>query len=436
MANVPLTGPKASRRLWADAAWAVTAAFGAYFCMYAFRKPFTAATAQDFGAMTLWGLDSKALLVTTQVLGYLLSKVVGIRVVSELPPARRALGILGLLGVALASLLVLGLVPLPYSVPAMFVNGLALGMVFGLVLGFLEGRQVSEALIAGLCASFILADGVMKTIGTSLLKAGLSATWMPVAAAASFIPFAGLFVWMLSRVKPPSEQDREHRAPRPAMTRDERSAFLRRYGVGIGLIVSTYVLTTILRSVRSDFAPEIWKGLGYDGAASLFTQSELWVALGVTAAVGFTFVFRDNRKGFLAGLAISVLGFILVGTALSLHGSGTISGFLLMVLIGLGLYLPYVAIHAVLFERLIALTRQRGNLSFLMYVADAAGYGGFVALTLSKSLFPKEADWGGLFKSLCGVSVVLSLLLLSGTAWYFGGLTSRSVKMSVGAVSE
>jgi Family of unknown function (DUF5690) len=36
-------------------------------------------------------------------------------------------------------------------------------MVFGLILGFLEGRRHTEALTAGLCASFILADGTSKS---------------------------------------------------------------------------------------------------------------------------------------------------------------------------------------------------------------------------------------------------------------------------------
>jgi len=38
------------------------------------------------------------------------------------------------------------------------------------------------------------------------------------------------------------------------------------------------------------------------------------------------------------------------------------------------LYLPYIAVHATLFERFIALTRDRANLGFLMYLADTGGY--------------------------------------------------------------
>ena len=58
-----------------------------------------------------------------------------------------------------------------------------------------------------------------------------------------------------------------------------------------------------------------------------------------------------------------------------------------MVLVGLGLYLPYVAMHTTVFERLLSMTHQRGNLGFLMYVADAFGYLGYVAVMIAKNLW-------------------------------------------------
>jgi hypothetical protein len=48
------------------------------------------------------------------------------------------------------ALLLFGFVPRPWNAVCLFLNGLPLGMVFGLVLGFLEGRQLTEALAAGL----------------------------------------------------------------------------------------------------------------------------------------------------------------------------------------------------------------------------------------------------------------------------------------------
>ncbi|MGZ3403464.1 MAG: DUF5690 family protein, partial [Phenylobacterium sp.] len=75
------------------------AGFCAYFSMYAFRKPFSAAT---FEAVPGWifTLDYKIALVLAQVAGYALSKLIGIKVVSELSPARRGAAILLLIGLS------------------------------------------------------------------------------------------------------------------------------------------------------------------------------------------------------------------------------------------------------------------------------------------------------------------------------------------------
>src|SRR5215467_10530513 len=89
-------------RTLALSAWCVLAAFGTYFCMYAFRKPFTAAGFQD---VVLWGVGYKTVLVTAQVLGYTLSKFLGIKVVAEVRPQRRAALLLGLIAAAEGALL-------------------------------------------------------------------------------------------------------------------------------------------------------------------------------------------------------------------------------------------------------------------------------------------------------------------------------------------
>src|SRR5262245_56868162 len=78
-------------------AWSVVAAFGTYLCMYAFRKPCTAAGYKD---VVVAGMGFKAVLVTAQVLGYTLSKFLGIKVVAEVHPHRRAALLLGLIAAA------------------------------------------------------------------------------------------------------------------------------------------------------------------------------------------------------------------------------------------------------------------------------------------------------------------------------------------------
>lgn len=419
-AVAPLARDAAADWYWGF--WSVIAAFGAYFCMYAFRKPFTAIG--DDEQVVAWGLTFKVLLVISQTLGYMLSKFIGIKVISEMPRERRAIGILVLIGVAELALVGFGLAPRPWSALCLFFNGLPLGMVFGLVLGFLEGRRATEALAAGLCTSFILADGVTTSVGKWLLGQGVSIAWMPAAAGLLFVAPLLLFVWMLARVPPPTAADVVERAERSTLTREERWRLYGRYWFGLTAIVTIYLLISILRSVRSDFKTEVWSGLAYEVNATTFFYSEMWVALGVTAASGSLVLIRNSRWAFFASLGVCAAGLALLMAALAARQSGTLGAFNFMVLIGLGLYLPYVAIHTTVFERFLAMTREKGNLGFLMYVADAIGYLGVVIVVVGKNFVhvdktSLESSFLSFFLTLCWIAAALSALCLLASWLYF-----------------
>lgn len=404
-------------------AWSAAAAFGAYFCMYGFRKPFTAST---YEGAALAGADYKTLLVVSQVLGYMASKFVGIRVIAEMPAARRAAAFLTLIGGAEAALLLFAVVPRPYNVALLFGNGLCLGMVFGLVLGFLEGRRVTEALTAALCASFILADGATKSVGALLLGWGVAEAWMPAVAGLVFVPPTLLFVWMLARIPAPSAADVQRRQERVPMSRGQRREFVGRWAGGLVPLVVVYLLITILRSVRADFAPELWQSLGFAGQPGIFTQSELVVAAVVISATALSVLIQDNRAAFFTAVGASLAGAALVGGAAVAVRGELIGGFAFMVLVGLGVYLPYVAFHTTIFERLIPLTQQRGNLGFLMYVADAFGYLGYVAVMFGRLWFRGEGDLLGFFSTACLAGSGASVVLLVVCWRYFAARPARS----------
>ena len=384
-----------------SAAWCVIAAFGTYFCMYGFRKPFTAA---KFEGSPLWGLDYKAVLVSAQVLGYMLSKFIGIKLVSELTPAKRVAWLIGLIAVAEVALIAFGLVPRPWNALALIANGLPLGMVFGLVLGVLEGRRNTEALTAGLCVSFIVADGATKSLGTWLIDSKVSEDWMPaVAGAISYLPFLG-FCAMLKQIPPPSAADVAERSERQPMNRSDRWTFFRRYAIGLVLLTVSYLLVTILRSVRNDFAPELWAGLGTKPDAEAFTYTEALVGFGILSAIAVAVLIRDHRAAFTYAFALSIAGANVLIAAPVLQASGWISPFWYLTIVGLGLYLPYIAVHTTIFERLIAMTRDRGNIGYLMYLADAFGYLGYVGVLMAKNLVtlkPEPAEFTALFSASC-----------------------------------
>jgi hypothetical protein len=389
--------------------WSVVAAFGAYFCMYAFRKPFTAA---GFADQSFGSVGFKTILVTSQVFGYMTAKFIGIKVISEIQPHRRPIGILAMILGAELSLILFAVTSAPGSALMLFFNGLNLGMVFGLVLGFLEGRKQTEALTAGLCASFILADGMTKSAGSYLLQAGVSETAMPALTGLAFLPPTLLFVWMLSKIPAPNHDDREARSERTQMTREDRVRFVRKYAGGLVPLMFCYLFVTILRSIRADFAPELWKDLGTTGQPAVFTRSELLVTLGVMLSSGLSIYIRDNRRAFFLSLFNSIVGLAIILAAVFAWLAQAVTGFTLMVLVGFGLYLPYVSVHTTVFERFLAMTRDKGNIGFLMYLADSFGYLGYVAVMLTRNYFGAPDDFLDFYLSTCIVLGIASIACL------------------------
>ena len=426
---------------WLVNLWAIIAAFGTYFCMYMYRKPFTvAAFKQETLAAGVDGnWDQKAVLVSAQVIGYLISKIIGIRVVSEADRGRRAWMILGLIAAALASLLLFAVVPTSWQAPCMFLNGLPLGMVFGLVLGSLEGRQMTEALAAGLCASFILAGGVAKTVGQQLLdftqqrlqwSLAESERWMPFLAGLVFLIPICFFVWMLHQVPPPTQMDQVARSPRDPMRKEDRWRILKTYSVGIGAIAGMYLLVSILRSLRDDFAREILTGLGATIKSSDYASIDFWVMLVATLANASAVFMKDNRKALELAFATCSVGFAVILASILGHRFWfSLSPAMLMVLIGAGLYLPYVAVHTTVFERIIACTRDRANVGFMMYVADSVGYLGYAILILAKNFFIgqiPETKFAEMFLWICILGAGASMVMVA-IAWQrFRTIENRS----------
>ena len=153
---------KTSSGLYSLAAWAAFASFTTYFCMYGFRKPISATT---FDGIKAFGISFKSALVIAQVFGYMTAKFIGIKFISEVNKARRGAYILSLIGASHISLLLLALVPKPFNVFFLFTNGLSLGLIWGLVFSFIEGRKFTDLLALILSTNFIFSSGVAKSLG-------------------------------------------------------------------------------------------------------------------------------------------------------------------------------------------------------------------------------------------------------------------------------
>jgi hypothetical protein len=395
------------------------AGFAAYFSMYAFRKPFSVAI---FDSVPGWhfALDYKIALVLAQVLGYAVSKLVGVKLIAEITPNKRAAAILILIFLSWLALLLFAVVPAPWNVLAMFLNGLPLGLIWGLVFGFMEGRRTSEVLGAILCASFIVSSGAVKSVGKLLMDSWhISPFWMPAVAGALFFPLLGLSVWGLSQLPAPSPQDESERVRRAPMDSAARVRFLSRYGLGIVLLVLAYVLITAIRDFRDNFAAEIWTALGFGQAAAVFTASELPVAVLSLTVLGVIIVVRDNVKALLVIHGVVFAGLMLLGVSTLAFQAGLLSPLAWMILSGAGLYMAYVPFNAMLFDRLIAASGTVGTAGFLIYIADASGYLGSCALLVWRNLGLVQLNWLQVFTASAYGASILGMILMALSAVYF-----------------
>lgn len=413
-------------RLWLARAHPVTfvlfaglAGFCAYFSMYAFRKPFTAAT---FDVVAGWdfALDYKVALVIAQVAGYALSKLAGVKLIAEMRPERRAIAILVLIGASWLALVLFAVVPAPWNVAALFLNGLPLGLIWGLVFGFMEGRRTSEVLGAILCASFILSSGVVKSVGKALMDtANVSPFWMPAATGVVFMPLLAVSVLALAALPPPSPADEAERVARRPMMAKERTAFLAAHWPALLLLVSAYVALTAFRDLRDNFAAEIWRALGYGDAADVFTASEGPVAALSLVTMGLLILVKNNGRALLLIHGVILAGFAIMGLSTLAFQQQLLSPIAWMIASGAGLYLAYTPFNAMLFDRMIAYTGTVATAGFLIYVADASGYMGSVVLLLVRNFAAIDLPWLPFFITAAYATSVIGMVLVAVAAALF-----------------
>lgn len=402
---------------WTLSVYAALTSFAVYFCMYAFRKPFTVAA---FSGIRFLSADYKVWLVTAQVIGYMLSKFYGIRFIAAMRPEKRALTIVRLILLSWISLLLFAITPVPYNIIFLLLNGFPLGMVWGLVFGYLEGRRATEFMGAVLSISFIFSSGVVKSVGKSiLLNWPVSETWMPFLAGSFFVVPMIFFTWLLNHLPAPTQSDIAMRTVRKPMTKEERRCFVAMFMPGIVTIVITYVLLTILRDFRDNFANELYTELGYANNAAIFTTTEIPVSLVVLLCMSLLILVKSNFKAFLINHCIIIFGYTLALAATWLFTTHYINPIVWMTMIGTGLYLSYVPFNALYFERMIATYKVKSNVGFIMYIADAFGYLGSVLVLFLKSFFGIQLSWTAFFTDAV---MIISIIGIAGTvvaALYF-----------------
>lgn len=388
-----------------------TSAFVIYTCMYGFRKPYTVGIYKDIYFL---GISYKICLVIAQVLGYMLSKFFGIRFIASMLPSKRALYIVLCIFVAWLSLFVFAIVPAPYNLICLFVNGLPLGIIFGLVFGFLEGRKTTEIMGAVLASSFIFGSGIAKFVGKLLLvNFNITEKWMPFVAGSIFIVPLIVFVLLLSQSPLPNQMDIDNRAVRNPMNAGERKKILQQFGLALIPVIISYAVFTIARDFCEDFANDLWTEAGYKNISAIFSQTSTVTSIIVLVVLGSFFLIKNNQIAFKSIHVLIGGGVLLSFLATVVFQFGLLSIFAWMVTATTGLYISYLAFNCIYFERMIATYKLKSNVGFVMYIADAFGYLGTVVVLLIKEFIPIKYNWVHFFSFLFYATAVAGLICIS-----------------------
>jgi hypothetical protein len=242
---------------------------------------------------------------------------------------------------------------------------------------------------------------------------GIGEFEMPFAVGLVFIVPLILSLILIEQIPAPSELDVQLRSVRSPMNALDRRNFLHKFLPGLALLVMAYCILTILRDLRDNFAAEVWKENGLGQSAVIFTQAELPATFIVLGIMGALILIKNNLLAFRINLGLIVLGLAISFVSSLLFKIGTLPVQTWMILLGVGLYISYVPFNCILFERLMATFRSKGNSGFAIYIADSFGYLGSMGILILKETGGFSTHWTefltniGLWMSVPGIMCII-----------------------------
>ncbi len=375
--------------------------------MYGFRKPISATT---FEGLVVFGISYKVIVIITQVFGYLTSKLLGIKIISELKKENRVKYLINIFSIALLSLFLFAITPFPFNFIWFFINGFALGFVWGIVISYIEGRKNTDVIAVFLTVSFVFSSGMIKSLGRYLIEnVGITEFYMPFVVASIFLIPLVITIWMLEKIPAPTQEDIQLRTERKPITKEERLKIFKAYYPGLCASLFVIVLLTILRDIKDNFFVEIIQYLNPTFPNNIYIQIESIISLLVILFLSFIVFIKNSKTAFNILHIVIILGLLLVLLSLLLYQQKWISDFMFLIIHGLGLYLSYIVFQSIYFERFIAAFKIKSNVGFFIYVADFLGYLSSCTLLILKELSPIKLDWGKYFIYLSWVVIIFGL---------------------------
>ena len=360
------------------------AALLSYSLVYALRKPFTAAT---FDGMELFGMDYKVATSIIQIFGYMVSKFIGIKLISELKREGRLKFILVSIGVAELSLVLFGCLPRPFNVLALFFNGLSLGCMWGVLFGL----------------SIAVSSGTAKSIGLFVVDIlNVSEFWMPALIGAVALPLLAGLGYILDHLPKPTAEDKALRVERVTLDRQQRWELFRNFAPVLTLLFFANLFLTVLQDVKEDFLVKIIDVNAAGLSSWVFAKVDGVVTLIILAVFATLALVKSHIKVLSTLLTLVIAGAVTLSFVAFNYDSLQLSPLVWLFIQSLCLYFSYLSFQTIFFDRFIACFRIRGNVGFFIAMVDSIGYTGTVLVLVFKECFNPNLDWLEFYNTMAG----------------------------------
>lgn len=378
--------------------WAGGAALLSYSLVYALRKPYTAA---GFDGLEAFGMDYKVVVTIAQILGYVLSKFIGIKLISELKRENRMKFILISIILAEASLILFGLLPAPYNIGAMFLNGLSLGCMWGIIFSFIEGRRMTDILASLLGVSMVISSGTAKSAGLYVMDTlNISEFWMPALIGGVALPLLALLGYALNRLPQPTAEDIAMKSKRETLNGKQRWELFKNFMPFLTLLFIANVVLTILRDIKEDFLVKIIDISQY--SSWMFAQVDSVVTLIILIIFGLMVFVRSNLKALSILLGLIIASMVVMAVVSFGYEQLQLNAIAWLFIQSLCLYLAFLTFQTIFFDRFIACFKIRGNVGFFIAMNDFLGYTGTVIVLAVKEFFSPDINWTAFYNLMAG----------------------------------
>jgi hypothetical protein len=313
---------------------------------------------------------TKDLLSISQIVGYFVGKIIGLKIFELLGDSYRLPGAIITYVLATVPYILFSFSSPVGQIISIFLSGIFLSLTWGFIIFYIEGEYGSEIIIMFIYMGLIASSGISKTVGAYFIGL-VTENIMPLVCASIGLVLAIIFTVVLSYVQSRYKRDSEKRLVNAS---GEHKELIKKYWFGLTLISLTSGVIYAYKNYRDYYAYEIWTELyGNDFIPEIYSISETGVSVVVTLAYMLLFFVKSARVCVYIIFLMMLTGGVTIGVSSVIIVFVRYNPLLWIILIGIGVMIAFIPPGALLYDKLMTAMEKKITSVFLIYISDICG---------------------------------------------------------------